>query len=391
MACPLQDGGMDTGARVLSDAPAWRREPFRIFFPLAVVLGWVGVGHWLLYTLGVTSSFSGFFHGQVMMQAFMMAFAVGFLLTAVPRRTQSAPPSALEIALAVGALVGVVGAALAGRWALAQLSYAVIVLLLLQFAVRRFWTSASGRRPPASFILVPIAIAHGLVGAVLISLEWPYALGRLLVEQGVFLCLAVGIGGLVLPLMAGATPPADLVSSRAAYRRLFGYAAIGVAIFASLVAEAAGWVRGGPLVRSLVVAAGLAVGGGAWRPPATPGLHRRLVWISVWLMPLGLLGAGLFPDLRIAALHVLFIGGFSLMGFGVATHVSLSHLDLSGLAQGAPRAVAVLGGTVLLAAVARVAADMSNTYFAHVGWAAALWLVGSGTWLGFLGPKLLRR
>ena len=38
------------------------REPFRIFFPLAVLLGWVGVGHWLLYTLGVTASYSGFLH-----------------------------------------------------------------------------------------------------------------------------------------------------------------------------------------------------------------------------------------------------------------------------------------------------------------------------------------
>ena len=54
-------------------------------------------------------------------------------------------------------------------------------------------------------------------------------------------------------------------------------------------------------------------------------------------MPVGLLGAGLFPDLRIAALHVLFIGGFSLMGFGVATHVSLSHLNLEALALGSPR------------------------------------------------------
>jgi uncharacterized protein involved in response to NO len=106
-------------------------------------------------------------------------------------------------------------------------------------------------------------------------------------------------------------------------------------------------------------------------------------------MPLGLLGAGLFPDLRIAALHVLFIGGFSLMGFNVATHVSLSHLDLERLALGRPPAVAALGVTVLLAMLARVAADLSHTYFDHLGWAAALWLLGSAVWLAFLGPRLL--
>ena len=82
---------------------AWRREPFRIFFPFAVLLGWIGVGHWLLYTTGITATFSGLLHSQVMMQGFMMALAIGFLLTALPRRTQGPPPSALEIGLAIAA------------------------------------------------------------------------------------------------------------------------------------------------------------------------------------------------------------------------------------------------------------------------------------------------
>ena len=385
----------------MSSSPvSWRREPFRLFFPLAVLLGWIGVGHWLLYTLGITSSFSGFFHGQLMMQAFMMAFAVGFLMTAVPRRTQGPPPSGLEMALAIAALLAVALAGLGQYWAIAQLAYAGLFLLLLQFALRRFVGNSAGRRPPASFVLVPIGVAHGLVGSLLIArASWPggaapsawmLGLGRLCVEQGVFLCLAVGIGSLVLPLMAGSPPPADL-SMPGEPKKALGYAALGLAIAASLVLETMGFLRLGPLFRAALVAGGLAFGGGAWRPPAKPGLHRRLVWISVWLMPLGLIGAGLWPDLRIAALHVLFIGGFSLMGFGVATHVSLSHLDLEALALGSPAAVKVLGATVLLATLARVAADLSHTYFDHLGWAAALWLIGSGVWLAFLGPKLGRR
>jgi uncharacterized protein involved in response to NO len=375
---------------------AWRREPFRIFFPIAILIGWVGVGHWLFYATGLTSTYSGFFHGQVMMQAFMMALAVGFLLTALPRRTQGPPPSALEIELAIVALLTITGAALEQRWVLAQLAYVALFLLLLQFAVRRFVGSAAARRPPASFVLVPIGVAHGLGGAILIAVAtqpgaspWTFALGRLLVEQGVFLCFAVGIGSLVLPLMAGAAPPADLGSSPAERRKLVGYAAIGLTIFASLVLEASGWVRLGPLARATVVAAGLGIGGGAWRAPGKPGLHRRLVWLGVWLMPVGLVAAAAFPDYRIAALHVLFIGGFSLLGLSVATHVSLSHLDLEPIALGRPPAVGFLGAMVLLAMVARVAADLSHTYFDHLGWAAGLWLAGSVVWLAFLGPRLL--
>jgi len=368
-----------------------------MFFPFAVLIGWIGVGHWLLYATGLTATYSGFLHGQVMTQAFMMALAVGFLMTALPRRTQSAPPSPLEVAIAFVTLATVTAAALMGRWALAQGAYAGLFLVLLQFAVRRFIGHGAKRRPPASFVLVPIAVAHGLAGALLIAAAtrpgtapWVIALGRLFVEQGVFLSLAIGIGSLVLPLMAGGTPPADLGSSPAERRKLLGYAAIGGTLAVSMILEAAGFLRFGPLLRGLVVATGLAVGGGAWRPPRKPGLHRKLVWLAVSLMPVGLVGAALAPDLRIAMLHVLFIGGFGLMGFGVATHVSLAHLDLERLALGRPPAVAALGVLMVLAMLARVGADFSAGYFDHLGWASALWLAGSGIWLGFVGPKLLR-
>jgi hypothetical protein len=107
-------------------------------------------------------------------------------------------------------------------------------------------------------------------------------------------------------------------------------------------------------------------------------------------MPVGLLGAGFAPDLRIAWLHVLFIGGFSLMAFGVATHVSLSHLpNLERRALGRPPAIVALGVAMVLAMLARLGADFSEGYFDHLGWASALWIGGAAVWLAFLGPKLL--
>ena len=374
----------------------WRHEPFRIFFPLGVLLAWIGIGHWLLYATGITQTYSCFFHGLVQMQAFMMAFAIGFLLTAVPRRTQSAPPSTLEMAATVLALVTTAAAAVAERWRLAEAAYVIELVLLLQFAARRFFGQRAGRRPPAAFVLIPIGVLHGLSGAALIAAStaphaptWTTGLGRLLVEQGVFLCFAVGVGGLVLPLMAGTPPPPDLGSTARETRKALAYAAIGVIIFASLLLEQSGWSRGGPFLRAAMLALGITLGG-AWRRPDKPGLHRQLVWLAVWLMPVGLLVSGLWPDYRVPALHILFIGGFGLMAFGVATHVALTHLNLENLARGRPPAVMIVGITFLLAMFARLAADMSHTYFDHLAWAAAIWLIGSAVWLAFVGPKLFR-
>ncbi|HYL59193.1 MAG TPA: NnrS family protein [Candidatus Acidoferrales bacterium] len=376
----------------------WRSEPFRLFFPLGVLLAWIGVSHWLLYATGLTATYSCRFHGLVQMQAFMMAFAIGFLLTALPRRTQSPPVGRLEMAAFAAALIVTVFASVIDSWILAELAYGALFVLLIQFALRRFLSRDAGRAPPAAFVLLPIAALQGLSGAALIAAADANAvlpsagyLGVLMVEQGVFLCLAIGIGSLVLPLMGGAPPPPDLGSSSRETWKAIAYAAAGIAIFASLVLEQRGFDRAGPLFRAIVVAIGLGLGGGALRRPGKPGAHRKLVWLAVWMMPLGLIAAAIWPDYRVPAMHILYIGGFSLMVFGVASHVAMSHLDMEQLALGRPPAVIILGTAFVVALLARLAADASHTYFTHLGWASAVWIAGSAVWLGFFAPKMLRR
>jgi uncharacterized protein involved in response to NO len=378
--------------------PLWRAEPFRVFFPLGVLLAWVGVSHWLLYRLGLRATYSCELHGFIQMQAFMMAFALGFLFTALPRRTRSAPPSTAEMLLAMTALLVTTGGALADRWWIAQAGYAAAFIVLLQFAMRRFLGRAAARRPPAAFVLIPIAIVHALVGAGAIagaSVGWlsPAAnlFGRLLVEQGVFLCLVIGVGSLILPLIGGSAPPPDLGTSPRETYAAIAYAAIGIALLATFIAEQRGWARAAPLVRAALVAAPLAVGARPWRRPGKPGFHRRLVWAAVWLTPIGLAASAVLPDYRVPALHIVFIGGFGLMAFAVATHVSLGHLGLEHLATGRPPAVVALAIAFLLALMARLAADMSDTYFDHLAWASAMWLIGSAVWLAFLAPHFLHR
>ena len=375
-----------------------RSEPFRLFFPVGVLLGWIGVGHWLLYGLGLAETYSCFRHGLLQTQAFLMAFALGFLWTALPRRTAAPVASPSEIALALAALLLTGGALLCDAFVTAELGYLALFAMLLAFAARRFLSGAARRRPPAAFVLLPLAAVLGVSGALLILARlvleeppWTIALGALFIEQGVFLCLVMGIGALVMPLMGGTPPPPDLGSSPHETRVALGFLVLGLTVAASLVAETAGFVRSAPIVRGTAVAIALGWGGGAFRLPGKPGFHRKLVWVAAWLAPAGLVASGLLPDYRVPALHVLFIGGFSLMAFGVATHVSLSHLDLDEAALGRPRPVVVLAVAIALALLARLAADSSQTYFEHLASAALCWMVGSAVWLVWLAPRLLRR
>lgn len=84
------------------------------------------------------------------------------------------------------------------------------------------------------------------------------------------------------------------------------------------------------------------------------------------------------------------IGGFATLGLGVATHVSFGHLGLAPSRHGR-RMVPALAIGLLLALLARLAADWSDGYFQHLGWAAASWIAGIALWLVVLSPRLLRR
>jgi uncharacterized protein involved in response to NO len=376
----------------------WRREPFRIFFPLGTVLAWVGIGHWMAYFAGWIREYSCLAHGIVQIQGFLLSFALGFLLTALPRRTASEPASGTALVAAVMALSGIAMFALQGRlWAAEGLAIAV-VLGVVAFAVRRFRAGGGTRRPPAAFVLLPMGLAASIVGGALIAwgASWhgpvaALAIGRLLVEQGLFFCLVMGAGALVLPLMGGATPPPDLGADPAVTRAAIGYAAAGLLVVATLVAEAMGSPRVAPVVRGVVVAAVLVRGAGILSPLAPPGWNRRVARLAALLVPLGPILAGLVPDYRIPALHVTFIGGFALLAFAVATHVTASHLTLPAVRDGRSPLVAVTAGAILVALAGRVIADATTTYFEHLAAAAAVWIVGTAIWLARLAPAWLTR
>src|SRR5689334_25372295 len=118
-----------------------RTDPYRIFFPLGIILGLLGVSIWPVYYFGLTDGYSGRAHAFVQMDGFLYSFIVGFLLTAIPRFTGTEAPSTpsqylLAAIIAFSALaadlqyfaVGLTGFLIA---------HAILVALLLPRFVRR--------------------------------------------------------------------------------------------------------------------------------------------------------------------------------------------------------------------------------------------------------------
>jgi uncharacterized protein involved in response to NO len=197
------------------------------------------------------------------------------------------------------------------------------------------------------------------------------------------------VGGFLLPLALRGEAAPDV--SRSATGAVAGYAAAGLAVVAGLLLQDAGEVRGGLALRA---AAAIAVLGtsGAWRPPTRPGYNRRLLWASVWCLPLGLGLAAWLPEHRIAAMHVAYVGGFGILAFSVATHVTLGHSGDASAQAGRPWPVTAFGALFLAALAARsLMAAISLRYFEWLGIAAALWITGALVWAAYLVPKMWRR
>ena len=373
-----------------------RQEPYRLFFPLGLLLAWAGVLHWLLHALGVLADYRPIFHAITQMQGFLACFAIGFLFTALPRRTQSAPPAAWQMLVGAVLPVGTVLAAWEQRWAVAQTCWVVLLLMLAGFVVPRLTSRRAGCRPPASFVWIPVALAFGLTGSLMTGAlalgddyRWLHDLGQRVALQGTFLALIVGLGGMVLPLLTRGESVPDVP---AAGTRVGLELAAAAALTASFWIEMFVSLPGAYWLRGAVVLAVLLFSSRLWRPPSVPGWHRRLVWLSAWMIPLGYFIAALYPTHKKAGLHVTFIAGFALLALAVGLHITLAHGGYPELVRGRPWQVPLFGGLLLVAAAGRVLVDFDQVrFFRWIGVSAAAFLAATFFWALLVLPRVPRR
>jgi uncharacterized protein involved in response to NO len=76
-----------------------------------------------------------------------------------------------------------------------------------------------------------------------------------------------------------------------------------------------------PFIVSIVVIRSLQL----WKLPVARTTLARSIWIAHWVIAIGVWVVAAAPRYRADFLHILFIGGFSLLILAIATRVTLSH------------------------------------------------------------------
>jgi len=367
-------------------APTLRQEPYRIFFPLGIILAAAGVVPWLLFARGVLPTWPGLPHALVMSQGFFVAIAIGFLGTMLPRRTQSEPFSGSTLGFLGLAIVGSSAAQLAGLVIVAEALYLACFMALAAAALRR---AKSGSLPP-SFVLIPVGALLGATGAALLvasaagAPEVTLRLGRALVAQGALLGMVLG----VVPFLGSALlrgAPAARPGTRAFY---VGVAVVLAASFVldELIAPSVG------LGARALLAGVIVVGSGALDPTSKSGAHRAFFRLALLLVPIGLAAASLAPERRVALLHITYGGGFALLVLAVTVHVGLMHGGGERVAETWPAPIVIAAALALAAVAVRACLEgFGAHYLDAMAIAAVLWLGAVAAWGAFLAPHLLRR
>jgi len=344
-----------------------------------------------MYYVGLTSTYSGRSHALVQTVGFLYSFVAGFLLTAVPRLTMTAPPAMpAQLTLAAAIVVSVVASEFQ-QFAIATGAFLAAHLLLLSLVVVRFVRRQ--QPPPSSFALVGLGLAAGTAGALinagvateLVAPFWDL-LGRRLLTEGMMLLLLTGVGGFLGPRLLGLPLPAPSLELTAAN------ASAGTALLLSLVAEYGFEVAGMATVRAAIVSVTVLATMRVWQRPIVRSTLSWCVWTASWLTIAGVWLVAAAPRYRADFLHVLFIGGFTVMILAVGTRVVLSHGGHGSTSEQRSWPLR-LGMTLgLIAMVARLGAPFApRSFFEHLALAALFWLAAMLVWsIAFVFGAALR-
>jgi uncharacterized protein involved in response to NO len=379
-------------------------DPYRVFFPLGVLMGVAGVSIWALYYWAILEWYNGRSHAFIQTNCFLYAFIVGFLWTAIPRFTGTeAPALALQYIVAVLIVAQSVAFELQ-HFPLGHLLFLIAHGIVIAVAARSFIRRR--HPPPETFVLVGLGLLSGLVAAIVnlaVAVEWLTPeldlMGRRLMTEGMVLLLVLGVGGFLGPRLLGfaqlpnfqsvGTISGQVKPPRAiAWRRpLYGIA--GVAILASIALEYAGKFPALVWVRAALITGLVLVSIRPYRSPATRTTLAWCVWIAHWMLVVGAWLIAVSPKYRIDYMHVMFMGAFTLLVLAVGTRVVLSHggHPLTEERRSWPLRIGLVTGLVAL--LARVAAPfIPSAYYSHLGWAAVLWIGGMVFWGSYLWRRI---
>lgn len=374
-----------------------QKDPFRLFFPLGALLAFEGVIPWVSQYF-THASYPRDLHRMLMINGFLLSFVTGFLMTAIPRFTDSRHANVREIGAAALFLLLAATGALLHSPTMNSICAALELVALMTFAARRFLTKKSN--PPYTFIFIGIGLSLWLFSNLVLGLNNVFSPNiRLIADDlfsnGAIMSLLLGVGGRLIPGILGwqtiVSDQRQQYETNQPYLKLIP-TSIWIAALVFLASYFLRPVLPLKLCFEMRFAVVLFFAVRYWNIQKFPASRSYLtwsVWLACWCLLYGYLLAALWINAYVHALHLLFVGGFSLLTLLISMRVSFAHSPAGTTVEKTSPGILVVAVLILLAAITRVTAILvPQIYLTHLGYAAMIWILGLLLWTYTIYKKL---
>ena len=368
------------------------REPYRYFFPLgAIYLIW-GALIWLpqIWNAG---DYPVLAHRYLMLNGFAASFIVGFLMTAVPKFSQTFTARKFEIIFFF--LITVLGLFFAYNESDKNVSLisALQALTILFFLFSRIFKRKVN--PPYSFVFIFVGLILWLVSGVS-GIFFESDILKRLHYEGAIAAIILGVGSRLVPGILGHVE--IVMAQRERYEKPvallrtvpFDFLLYIFSFVGSYFVSNEEWGSG---LRALIVMVIAMKYWLLWKLPKLRSALTWCIWSAAWLIVLSFTLRAAWPEGIIHIGHSFFINGIVLMSLLIGVRVTQSH-GPNDKSYEESKILYLITLLVFSAAATRVCAFlMPELYLTHLGYSAFLlvlavlcWIVKYGR-LCFVLPK----
>lgn len=299
-------------------------EPYRILFPLGAFMGVIGVIFWFFFQ----SRWIGFFprsaHGHLMFFGLLWSFVAGFLMTAIPKMTSTFSAQMWEISTAVVLVFLQLILNIRNLTMISVVIFGLQNLLLLFFILRRFIIHR--KIPFFGFVFLPVAFIQSFVGIfIYFNTAFDKNLVLLFCGEAFVMNLILGLGSRLIPVISrlpNALLPNEASKNDQWIWPLLTLFLINTGYWVELIDDQKNL---GLVLRSMGILIASVKLFRLLKRPSTWSYSGVGLKIAISMLFIGQFLSLSFFGFYLAATHLMYIGGFTLMTFMIATRVMLAH------------------------------------------------------------------
>ncbi|MCT4640697.1 MAG: NnrS family protein [Bacteriovoracaceae bacterium] len=378
-----------------------QKDPFRLFFPMALLCLLYAALLWVFYALFDYGTFPLQKHTLLFAGGFLYFSILGFLFTAIPRFTSTEYMGKKELIGSSFLIFSVLLFYFLEKSDCFWVSIFTGFIYLIYFTAKRFVVRK--QNPPYTFLFVATGIIFGLIGSFLLFLanfetfvfEALLTWGKIFFYDAMINSFILGVGARLIPGILGLSTVVE--SQKKIYEESNQYLdVIPKSIYFSLIIyvvsfilEALNFWMIGYLLRAIVISF---FSFKYWR------LHQRLenkkwnarmlkascfiLFITSWILVFQ-------QNNSIHIKHLIYIGSYCLLTLLVSSRVILAHNKEGFELELKKSPYLVMGILVIFSALTRASAYLiPDSYVNHLGYAAVVLLTGTAFWIYYFFKRM---